>query len=275
MKVACLGSGSRGNSVLVESGDTRILVDAGFSGSQLASRLERLEVRPESIAGVVVTHEHRDHTSGIGVAARRWGWTLFMTGPTRTACRELLRGPERIVSFEAERRFAIGDLEIHPVHTCHDAADPVAIAARSLTSELVVGVATDLGRATTPVRVAFSRCNYLVLESNHDEDMLRQSPYPWSVKQRIGGSRGHLSNRLAAELARELVHPELGGIVLAHLSDECNDAELAHATTAEALAETRYRGRLEVAAQDAPGPLVDLEEELTRVRGGTQLSLFG
>jgi len=259
----------------VESCDTRILVDAGFSGSQLASRLEQLEVDPESIDAVVITHEHRDHTSGIGVAARRWGWTLCMTGPTRLACRELLRGPETIFVFEAERRFTIGDLDIHPVHTCHDAADPVAITARSRTTDLVVGVATDLGRATTPIRAAFRGCNYLVLESNHDEDMLRQSPYPWSVKQRIGGSRGHLSNRLAAELARDLVHPDLGGIVLAHLSDECNEAKLAERTTAEALAETRFRGRLDIAVQDAPGPFVDLEEELIRVRGGTQLSLFG
>lgn len=275
MKVATLGSGSRGNSVLVESDGTRLLVDAGFSGSQLASRLEMLEIDAESIAGVVVTHEHRDHTSGIGVAARRWGWTLYMTGPTRTACRELLRGSEKIILFEAERRFTIGDLEIHPVHTCHDAVNPVAVTARSITSDLVVGVATDLGRATTPVRAAFRSCNYLVLESNHDEDMLRCSPYPWSVKQRIGGSRGHLSNRLAADLSRDLAHPGLGGIVLAHLSDECNDASLARETVAEALRETAYRGRLDVAAQDVPGPLVDLGDELTRMRGGRQLSLFG
>ena len=200
---------------------------------------------------------------------------MYMTGPTRTACRELLRGPEKIIRFEAERRFTIGDLEIHPVHTCHDAVNPVAVTARSITSGLVVGVATDLGRATIPVRAAFRNCNYLVLESNHDEDMLRRSPYPWSVKQRIGGSRGHLSNRLAADLSRELAHPGLGGIVLAHLSDECNDASLARETVAEALAETAYRGRLDVAAQDVPGPLVDLKDELTRVRGGSQLGLFG
>ncbi len=276
MKVATLGSGSRGNSVLVECGGTRLLVDAGFSGSELARRLDALGVAPETIDGIVVTHEHRDHTGGIGVAARRWGWPLFITRGTAAACASLLRGTEAVVHYEGEEPFRVGDLVIHPCATCHDAADPVAIAVTDPATGLRVCVATDLGRATAPVRSAFSGCHFVILESNHDEVLLRESPYPWSIIQRIGGSRGHLSNRLAADLAADLVHPDLGGILLAHLSAECNDPTRARETARRRLRATGYRGLLEVAAQDEPSALYDVAGLVSTVRnGGPQLQLFG
>ncbi len=275
MRVATLGSGSRGNSVLVESGTTRILVDAGFSGSELARRLAELGRRPEEIDAVVVTHEHRDHTAGIGVAARRWGWPLFMTERTAESCDGLLRGQESIEFFPAETRFRIGSLEIHTVPTCHDAADPVAVTIRERESGLLAGVATDLGRATAPVRAALAGCHFLVLEANHDEVRLKEAPYPWSLKQRIGGSRGHLSNHLAGELAQELMHPELGGILLAHLSQECNDPRLAESTVRNALKKTDYRGRVSIASQDRPSAPAEISELVARALGrGPQLSLF-
>jgi phosphoribosyl 1,2-cyclic phosphodiesterase len=276
LKIATLGSGSRGNSVLVESNSTRILVDAGFSGSELARRLADLGRRPEEIDAVVVTHEHRDHTAGIGVAARRWGWPLFMTERTAEACDGLLRGQESIEHFPAGSRFRIGSLEIHAVPTCHDAADPVAVTIREQESGLLAGVATDLGRATAPVRAAMTGCHFLVLEANHDEVRLREAPYPWSLKQRIGGSRGHLSNHLAGDFAKELMHPEMGGILLAHLSQECNDPRLARATVGGALRKRGYRGRIGVAGQTRPSASVEIGELVARALGtGPQLSLFG
>jgi phosphoribosyl 1,2-cyclic phosphodiesterase len=276
LRIATLGSGSRGNSVLVESASTRILVDAGFSGSELARRLAELGRRPEEIDAVVVTHEHRDHTAGIGVAARRWGWPLFMTERTAEACDGLLRGQESVEHFPAETRFRIGNLEVHAVPTCHDAADPVAVTIRESESGLLAGVATDLGRATTPVRAAMAGCHFLVLEANHDEVRLREAPYPWSVKQRIGGSRGHLSNHLAGELARELMHPELGGILLAHLSQECNEPALARTTVRRSLRQTGYVGGISVADQARPSEPVDVAALVARALGkGTQISLFG
>lgn len=279
MRIASLGSGSRGNSVLVESGSTRVLVDAGFSGASIARRLAALGRNPRDVDAVVVTHEHRDHTSGIGVAARRWGWPLFLTRGTARACDGLLHGDEALEMFAAGSRFRIGALEFHAFPTCHDAADPVALTVAETASGVVAGIATDLGRATTPVRAALAGCHFLVLEANHDEVRLRESPYPWSVKQRIGGNRGHLSNRLSGELARDLLHVDLGGILLAHLSQECNEPGLAVREVRAVLRHAgrdAFRGALGVAAQDQPGPVVDVEVALRAARRPTaQLSLFG
>lgn len=274
MRLACLGSGSRGNSVLVQAGETVILVDAGFSGVEIERRLACLGVEPERVAAVVVTHEHRDHTSGVGVAARRWGWPLHLTRATADACATLLRGEETLTIHPRDARFAIGDLRVQLVPTCHDACDPVAVHLTCGRSGLRAGVATDIGRATTAVRAAFRDCHFLVLEANHDEVRLREARYPWSVKQRIGGSRGHLSNRLAGELAAELHHPLLGGILLAHLSRECNEGDVARAEVERTLKRLRFRGRVAVAAQDEPSEWFDVARLSERASGGAQLALF-
>lgn len=274
MRIAALGSGSRGNSLLVEAGSTRLLVDAGLSGRQLERRLTALEVEPESVAAIVVTHEHRDHTSGVGVAARRWGWPVYMSRRTATACRSLLSGDVEVRIFEREASFRIGDVEVHPFLTSHDAADPLAVTLTEPESGLKIGVATDLGRPTVPVRNALRACHFLVLEANHDDLLLRDGPYPWSVKERIGGSRGHLSNRMAAELAVELHHPELGGVLLAHMSEECNDGSLALRTVGEALSGIDYKGLIDVAPQERPTPLYDVAALRSRVLDGEQLHLF-
>lgn len=274
MKVASLGSGSQGNSLYVEAEETRVLVDAGFSGVEIERRLGEIGVAPAQIDALVVTHEHRDHTAGIGVAARRWGWPLHMSPQALRECRNLLSGGERVRTFESGTSFPIGALRIHPFRTCHDAASPLAVSLRAERSGLKVGVATDLGRPTGPVRHALAGSHFLVLEANHDEVLLREGPYPWPVKERIGGSRGHLSNRLAAELARDLLHPDLRGLLLAHLSERCNRPELARRTVAEALDGTSFRGMLAVARQEGPTPLYDLRE-LLRDRRRPQLDLFG
>ncbi|MFQ5689865.1 MAG: MBL fold metallo-hydrolase [Gemmatimonadota bacterium] len=277
MRVASLGSGSRGNAFLIEAGPTRLLVDAGFSGASLARRLDALDVPPESVRAVVVTHEHRDHTAGIGVAARRWGWRLYMTRGTAGASRTLLAGSETVCEMVGDRPFPIGELEVFPFGTCHDAAEPVAVSVLERRTGCRVGVATDLGRATTPVRFGLQGCHFLILEANHDERLLRDGPYPWSIKQRIGGSRGHLSNRLAGELAAELCGPQLGGVLLAHLSRECNDPALAEATVAERLGRVGYEGQLATADQDTPGGLIPVS--VPGPGGGrrepAQLGLFG
>lgn len=274
LSIAALGSGSGGNAFLVESEDARVLVDAGFSGRELARRLEALRVAPEELDAVVVTHEHRDHTCGAGIGARRWGWTLYMNGPTRRGCVTLLRGDEDVRPLPPGPGLRIGSLSLEPVGTCHDAAEPVALTVRDVRSGLKLGVATDLGRATSPVRDALRGCAFLVLEANHDERLLRDGPYPWGVKQRIGGSRGHLSNRLAAHLARELAHSRLAGILLAHLSSECNEPARAVDRVGEGLLGTAYRGVLAAATQDEPTERFEVER-LLRELDGPQLDLFG
>lgn len=259
VRVAALGSGSRGNAVLVEGTASRLLVDAGFSGADLARRLAELGVAPESIRDVVLTHEHADHARGAGVAARRWGWRLHATAPTLAACGRALR---QAPTFPLNRGafLRVGDLIVETPRTCHDAAEPVAVVITEAGSGRRVAVATDLGRATTPIRAALAGCHLLVLEANHDEVRLREGPYPWAIKQRIGGSRGHLSNRLAGELGAEVAHPALGAILLAHLSDECNDPALALDEVERALARApAWRGTVWVAQQASPTEWLPVE----------------
>ena len=273
MRVTVLGSGSRGNAILVQTDGVRLLVDAGFSGKDLARRMEAAEVPPESIDAIVITHDHGDHTRGMGVFARRFGTPLHLTARTRRACRKLLKGTERIVEYDSAVPFRVGALEVRPFLTVHDAADPVAVTVTDTRTGSRMGVATDLGRPTTSVRHALAACHLLILEANHDDERLWSGPYPWSVKQRIASSHGHLSNRAAADLARELYHDGLAGVILAHLSDSCNDPGLAEDAVAEGLDRTPYRGLLEVAEQDEAGEPVDVEV-LRRRSAPAQLSLF-
>lgn len=258
MKVTVLGSGSRGNSILVEAGDVRLLIDAGFSGKDLARRMAAVDVDPESVTALFITHDHGDHTRGMGIFARRFGTPLHLTAPTRAACATLLSGTETVVEYRSSAPVRLGPLSIEPFLTLHDAVDPIAITVTDTTSGSKLGVATDLGRPTTSVRAALASSHLLILEANHDDARLWNGPYPWSVKQRIASSHGHLSNRAAAELAAELFHPGLAGVVLAHLSDSCNEPELAHAAVEAGLATRGFRGLLEVAGQDEPSEPIDV-----------------
>ena len=272
MKLAVLGSGSRGNSTLVSTGNPRLLVDAGFSGRDLARRLGSLDVEPDLIDGIIVTHDHRDHTRGIGVFARRHGSPIYMTSSTHTACSQLLRGKETVVEYDPAQPFTVGDVYVEPFVTIHDAADPVGVALIDESSGLRLGIATDLGRPTTQLRRKLSACDFLILEANHDELMLHNGPYPASVRQRIASSHGHLSNQAAARLATELMHPRLAGIVLAHLSSECNRPDLARSVVGDALEKAGWTGHLEVAQQDHPTALLDVED--LRVRSDTSELTF-
>ena len=273
MKISVLGSGSGGNSIYVHAGNTRILVDAGFSAKAVAERLTLLEVDPDAIQAIVVTHEHGDHTNGVGVYARRHGTPLYMTEPTREACAKLLRGKERVQPYRVGRPFHVGDIRVEPFLTVHDAADPVGVALVDECTGLRLGIATDLGRPTTQIRHALADCDFLVLEANHDEVMLHTSRYPVSVKRRIASSHGHLSNQAAARLAIELLHPRLAGIVLAHLSKECNRPELARQVVGQALERKGWEGYLDVALQHRPTEILDIEELRYR-NGPSQLSLL-
>jgi phosphoribosyl 1,2-cyclic phosphodiesterase len=273
MRVTVLGSGSRGNSILVESGDVRLLIDAGFSGKDLHRRMAAVDVDPGSITALFITHDHGDHTRGMGIFARRFGTPLHLTQRTRTACAGLLSGDEKVVEYHSAAPVRLGPLAIEPCLTIHDAVDPVAITVTDTSTGSKLGIATDLGRPTASVRAALASSHLLILEANHDDARLWSGPYPWSVKQRIASSHGHLSNRAAAELATELYHDDLAGVVLAHLSDSCNEPAMAHAAVAAALAPRGFHGLLEVAAQDGPGEPVDVEGLRSRT-APAQLALF-
>lgn len=255
MKLWVLGSGSAGNAVLVEAGDTRVLVDAGFGTRTLAARLSTIGVAPASIAACVVTHEHTDHVKGAAAAARRWGWSLVASAGTIAAWPELADAACRAVA--PGECVDLCDVQLTTCATPHDAASPIGVRITATRSGVSAAICTDLGHVNDVVRSFCSGVDLLVIESNHDEGMLRAGPYPPSVRARISSRTGHLSNRASAELGRDAVHPDLAHVVLAHLSENCNDHGIAHTTMSGALRRTRFRGRLSVAMQhDVVGPFL-------------------
>jgi phosphoribosyl 1,2-cyclic phosphodiesterase len=231
VRFASLGSGSRGNATLIQSGTTTLMVDCGFSATETELRLARLGVDPASIAGLLVTHEHTDHASGVMRFALRHGIAVHCTAGTRQAC--LDRGFESVEPFDSHARFTIGDIQVTPVTVPHDAREPVQFLFDGGAHRF--GLLTDVGSVTPHMRRMFSGCAALLLECNHDRDMLEDGPYPPSLKQRVGGPLGHLSNAQAADLLRSLDKQWLQHLVAAHLSDKNNTPELARAALAEAM----------------------------------------
>lgn len=233
MRFASLGSGSRGNALLVEAGATRILVDCGFGLRETLFRLSRLGCRPESLAGVLVTHEHGDHIGGVIKLAIRFGLNVWMTHGTYAAAtieRSALPGLEFI---DGHAPFRIGDLEVSPFPVPHDAREPVQFVFSDGMRRL--GVVTDLGCSTPHVERMLTACDALVIECNHDADMLRHGNYPPRLRRRIGGRFGHLDNAAAAALLAALDTRKLQHLVAAHLSEQNNTPALARAALAGVL----------------------------------------
>lgn len=254
MKLWILGSGSSGNSVLVETERSRILVDAGFSPRILKKRLGHAGVAPESIEAVVVTHEHTDHIKGVASAARKWGWTIVSTAGTRMMCPDWAE--IRTILTPRKSSVVVGDFHLETVPVSHDASEPIAVIVTSLGEGARAGIVYDLGHITETISRALDRLDVLVVEANHDEGMLRAGPYPPSLQARIRGKFGHLSNGDAARLATGSIHRGLNNIVLAHLSEQNNTPRTALGTVGDALRRGSFRGRLTAASQDkVVGPI--------------------
>jgi phosphoribosyl 1,2-cyclic phosphodiesterase len=255
VKLWVLGSGSSGNAVLIESGESRVLVDAGFGTRTIASRLRAIGVAPGSIEACIVTHEHTDHVKGAAAGALRWGWTLYASEGTVDAWPEL--HASNCVRVTPGASIDLSRMRVTTYATPHDAASPIGVRVTSTSSGASAVVCTDVGHVSDGVRALCAGADLLVLESNHDEGMLRAGPYPPSVRARIASGAGHLSNRACAGLVRDVVHANLAHVVLAHLSENCNDHGIAHTSAADALRRTRFRGRLSVAMQhDVVGPFL-------------------
>ena len=242
MRTWLLGSGSRGNATVIESGDTRVLVDAGFPRRDLAKRLTSAGIAPESISDLVLTHEHHDHARGAASSARRWGWRVYATSGTLAQCPEFTQTQE----IRSTDVMSLGALDLKAFPVPHDALSPIALVATERSTGARIGLAYDFGHVTDSVRSALERVDVLIVESNHDEMMLRACPYPPSVRWRIAGPKGHLSNRAAAELVRSISWRGLRQVVLAHLSETCNEPEFAVAAMRKV-----WRGELTAAPQDS------------------------
>jgi len=259
VSVSVLASGSRGNSTIVASTKTRILVDAGISCRETFKRMKALGDDPHSLAAILITHEHADHVFGLRVLAQKLGLPVFMTSSTHHAWSQMMRDRNgdrpklnKLETFSSGRSFQIGDIAVTPFTIPHDAADPVGFTFRS--EGVKVAVVTDLGYMPISVVDNLRGCDVLVMESNHDLEMLRGGPYPWSVKQRVMSRVGHLSNEALAEFFTSDYDGRAAYVVLAHLSEQNNHPELARGAAERALGARRtlLHNRVLLASQAEP-----------------------
>ncbi len=263
MQFSVLASGSKGNATYVEAGGVRLLIDAGLSCLALERRMASMELDPGTLDGILITHEHSDHVKGLGRFARKYHLPVYTNeGTAAVVERQCLceRGPApEFILFQSDCPFALGELTVTPIRISHDTAEPVSYTLDDGVDCL--GYFTDLGIVTQGVAEALPRCSALVLESNHDPQMLAASSRPYHLIARIRGNAGHLSNEQACEALARYGAAHLKALVLAHLSGECNTPDIAEAMmmhTLKALERTDLLAALHVAQQDVALPLIEL-----------------
>ncbi|MBN1291120.1 MAG: MBL fold metallo-hydrolase [Candidatus Latescibacteria bacterium] len=257
MKICVLGSGSKGNCIYVESHGTAVLIDQGFSHKKIDERLESRGLDTSKIKALFITHEHDDHVRGVGITARKLDIPVYGTAGTLDAKRNLFNGDQELIPVESGIIVKVGSLELLPFSVSHDAVDPVQFCIHS--GKKKTGIATDLGFVSTLVEQRLRESDIIIIESNHDVDMLKNGSYPWELKQRIMGRKGHLSNRNAADIIFNLTQYKSAKTILAHLSEENNTAELAEKAVRELF--DRFDRRLlslTVAAQDEATTIIEI-----------------
>jgi phosphoribosyl 1,2-cyclic phosphodiesterase len=255
VKFSVLGSGSKGNCTLVESGPTRLLIDNGFSGKEIIGRLAGLGIAPETLTALVITHEHDDHIKGVGVLARRLHLPVYANGATHKAAEQRVGTLPLRREFGVGETFVLNNLQIHPFSVSHDTADPVGFVVSD--GECSLGYCTDTGKITQLVKHHLQKCRALVLEANHDVQMLHAGPYPLPLKQRVLSSRGHLANGDAIGLAAHLAADRLQLLVLAHLSEINNHPDLVREEARRRLMDFATL-RVLLAGQWQAGPLLEV-----------------
>lgn len=266
MKLCSITSGSSGNCIFVGSEKTSLLVDVGISGKRIEFGLNEIDRTTSEIDGILVTHEHSDHIQGLGVLARRYGIPIYATeGTIGALCRmgSLGKMPEGIFhEIKADEDYHLGDLTVKPFEISHDAASPVGY--RLECGDKAIAVATDMGQYTDYIVDKLTGLNALLLESNHDVNMLQVGSYPYYLKRRILGERGHLSNENAGKLLCEVLHDDLEVVMLGHLSQENNYEALAFETVCAeiTMGDNPYKAKdfeIKVAKRDATSSLVDIK----------------
>lgn len=253
--ISVLGSGSKGNALVVHDGEDAILIDAGFSAKMLLEKLQEVKIDPSMLRGILVTHEHNDHIKGLCTLSNKFSLPIFMTADTAQMVYLKNNKLQHVKVFISGNSFKIANFWIKSFSISHDAVDPVGFILQK--EQIRLGVATDLGVATQLVKKDLSACDALFIESNHDIDLLYHSERPLALKQRILGNRGHLSNIASMQLLSEIIHPKTRRIILGHISQDCNQYQLVEHCLNHCLSGIgRGDIRTKVATQDTPIPSV-------------------
>ena len=256
-----LYSGSSGNSLFVETENTKLLIDAGVSSKKIETALNNLNIEPSSIDGILITHEHSDHVQGLGTFAKKFNLPVFVNQKTLDAMpKQKEKIPEKnIKNFTIEEKFEIGDMQIKPFSIPHDAAHPCGF--NIFKDNKKISIATDIGHMTNGILKNLEDSIFVLLESNYDPEVLKFSRYPYPLKSRIAGPNGHLSNELAGKTISHLLTSGLEQAMLGHLSKESNFPELAYKTVVEEIISNNYNEnslKLSVASRDIPGNIISI-----------------
>lgn len=256
MIFSVLGSGSRGNCVYIEAGRTAILIDGGFSGKEISSRLQSIGKDASQLDAICVTHEHNDHICGVGILSRRCNLPVYANPGTFAGGEKHLGKLTKRCEFDTGDQFFIQDLSIRSFRISHDTADPVGYVISS--ERWSLGYCTDTGQTTHLMQQRLTGCTALILEFNHNPQMLKEGPYPLALQQRVRSNQGHLANEEAAEFLKSIGHSGLKLAVLAHLSEANNTPQLALDAALKSF-DSRLETRLFLASQETPTQLFSLE----------------
>ena len=261
MKAFCpLASGSKGNATYYESEQCKILIDAGLSYRSLKQRLAEIDVEIDQLDAIFITHEHSDHIRALDQLVKQHNIPIIANSDTAKMIQEVMEEHPRFKLFTTGETFQFEDLIVHPFSIQHDTLDPVAFTIES--NKIKLGVCTDLGFVSSLVKAKLKGCHYLIIEANHDIDLLHASQRPPYYKERVLSRQGHLSNEDCAALLLELAHPNLHQVFLAHLSDECNQPDIALQTVRERLEEKGHNIPITIAHQNKVSKKVVAIEKL-------------
>ena len=259
-QTAVLASGSKGNSILIRTESTKILLDAGLSGKKISGFLQDLKLDETKVNALLISHEHHDHIMGAGIICRKLKIPLYITEQTYLSSRHRIGNvSEGVNYFETGDKFQIGDIMINSFPSSHDVVDGANFIFHKVDDNVrKLAVATDLGYSTRLMLRKFKDATSIILESNHDKKMLLEGPYPWDLKQRVKSRHGHLSNEQAVGVISRIIHPGLKNLILAHLSEVNNDPEIARLLMNEYLSSINFKLNLIISSQYKATKLIDI-----------------
>ena len=239
-KFCSLYSGSSGNSLFIETQNTKLLIDAGVSSKKIENALTDININPSTLDGILVTHEHIDHVQGLGTLSKKFDLPVFVNQETLDAMPKQKDkiSEKNVKTFKISDKFEIGDLEIKPFSIPHDAANPCGF--NIWKDNKKISIATDIGHMTNPILKSLEESLFIMLEANYDPEVLRCSPYPFTLKSRIAGPTGHLPNEMAGKTISHLLKSGLKNAMLGHLSKQSNFPELAYKTVVDELISNNY-----------------------------------